>query len=76
MHVNLGTIALYFRAYSQYRTSQASAKVYFGAASAPTPVSAGSATIPATYLQPSTGSGTAQNTGTQGGVGFGAGSRT
>ena len=73
-HVTMAGITLYFRAYSQYRPSQPSTTVYFGSAGSPTPVNAGGATV-ATVLQSSTGSGTATNTGTQGGVGFGVGSR-
>ena len=62
VHVNLGTIALYFRAYSQYRTSPTSAAVYFGPSSSPLAVTAGGSSVPQTYLQPSTGSGSASNT--------------
>lgn len=60
----------HFRAYSMLPGStKPSAMVYFGPASAPTPVSVGGTT----QLTPlgSTGSGTASTTGQQGGQGFG-----
>lgn len=65
-----GNQTLYFRAFSQYPTSPPSSFVYFGPANNPTAVvGGGSAAGPA--IQPSTGSGTAPNTGTTGGAGFG-----
>jgi hypothetical protein len=66
---NWGNQTLYFRAYSQYVTSSPSATVYFGPSNNPTAVVGGGAAGPAP--QPSTGSGTASNTGQQGGSGFG-----
>jgi hypothetical protein len=65
-----GNQTLYFRAYSQYSTSQPSQPVYFGSSSAPTAVVGGGSAGPTP--QPSTGSGTAPNTGLQGGAGFGS----
>lgn len=59
----------HFRAYAQYPGSLASAKTVFGGASGATPVSVGGST--SMTLLPSTGSGTASPTGTQGGQGFG-----
>jgi hypothetical protein len=58
----------YFRAYAQYPGGQPSKPVYFGG-NARTPVSPGG-TANMTLLS-STGSGTAQNSGEQGGYGFG-----
>ena len=58
----------YFRAYSQYPGSQPSAPIHFGGET-PTPVSPGG-TAQMTLLR-STGSGTAQSSGEQGGAGFG-----
>jgi len=65
-----GNQTLYFRAYSQYPTSAPSEVVYFGASNAPTAVVGGGSAGPTP--QASTGSGTAPNTGTSGGEGFGA----
>lgn len=64
----------YFRAYSQYPGSKPSPHVAYGGVS-PQPVIMnpnGTTTTPTSLtLQPSTGSGTAQNNGQQGGYGFG-----
>ena len=64
-----GNQTLYFRAYSQYVSSAPSPTVYFGPSNNPTAVVGGGSAGPA--VQPSTGSGTAHNNGTQGGAGFG-----
>jgi hypothetical protein len=58
----------YFRAYSQYPGGDPGAPQHFGGTT-PTPVSPGG--TQKLTLIPSTGSGTAQNTGQQGGSGFG-----
>jgi len=58
----------YFRAYSQYPGGDPGAPVKFGGTS-PTPVNPGG--TQAMTLIPSTGSGTAQNSGQEGGKGFG-----
>ncbi len=65
---NGGAQVFHFRAYSQYRNGDPGPKVNFGGHT-PTPVNPGG-TGQATLL-PSTGSGTAQNTGQQGGSGLG-----
>lgn len=65
----LGNQTLHFRAYSSYATSGASAHVYHGSPTAPTPVTGGGAAGPAP--QSSSGGGTASTNGTQGGHGFG-----
>lgn len=68
---NLGNQTLFWRAYSQYPTSDPSPVVYFGSAIAPTAVVGGGAAAgPAP--QPSTGSGTAPNNGLSGGQGYGS----
>ena len=64
-----GNQTLYFRAYSQYTTSQPGATVYFGSQNNPTAVVGGGSAGPTP--QASTGSGTASNNGQQGGAGFG-----
>jgi hypothetical protein len=66
----LGNLTLYFRAYSQYIGSAPSNPIYFGSASAPTPVVGGGA-ITGPTPQPSTGSGTASSQGNESGQGFG-----
>jgi len=63
----LGSGTLFWRGYSQYRGSLPSAPVNFGA---PTGVVGGGA-IAGPAIQASTGSGTASNTGEQGGQGLG-----
>lgn len=68
---NLGNQTLFWRAYSQYPTSDPSPAVYFGTAAVPTAVVGGGATTGPT-VQPSTGSGTAPNTGLSGGQGYGS----
>lgn len=66
----LGAQTLYWRAYSQYPTSEASAAVFYGPQANPTAVlGGGTATGP--NIQSSKGSGTASGDGTQGGQGFG-----
>lgn len=65
-----GSQTFYFRAYSQYQTSNPSPTVYFGTQAKPTPV-VGGGTMPGPSPQPSTGSGTATGNGQQGGSGFG-----
>jgi hypothetical protein len=64
-----GNQTLYFRAYSQYSTSPPSPTVYFGSEAVPTAVVGGGSAGPTP--QASTGSGTAPNTGLQGGAGYG-----
>lgn len=67
---SLGNQKLYWRAYSGYSTSGSSAPVYFGSSVDPTLVTGGgSASGPP--IQPSSGSGTSSNDGTQGGNGYG-----
>lgn len=58
----------FFRAYSQYPGSDPGEKIHFGGET-PTPVSPGGTSQ--LTLFPSTGSGTAQNSGEEGGSGFG-----
>jgi len=70
VRLNLGNQNFYWRAYSQYPTSNPSDPVYFGSKSSPTSVSGGGSTIGPVPLA-SSGSGTASNDGTQGGSGFG-----
>jgi hypothetical protein len=59
----------YVRSYAQYPSSQPSAPTVAGGASSPTPFSMSGATL--MNLAPSSGSGTASNTGQQGGSGLG-----
>jgi hypothetical protein len=67
LYVQLGNQTLYWRGFSQYIGSQASAPVAFG--TPPTAVVGGGASGPAP--QPSTGSGSLSNGLTRGGNGFG-----
>lgn len=66
----LGKGTLYWRAYSQYPSSDPSTPVYFGNINIPTPV-AGGGTLAGPSYQASTGSGTATGNGSQGGSGYG-----
>ncbi len=66
-----GSQTLYFRAYSQYPTSNPSPTVYFGTQAKPVAV-VGGGTAPGPTPQPSTGSGTASGNGQGGGSGFGS----
>lgn len=66
----LGSLSLYWRAYSQYSPSNPSNPVYFGTSTDPTPV-AGGGVLTGPSLGSSTGSGTADTNGKQGGSGFG-----
>lgn len=59
----------YWRAYSQHPGSMPGEPVYHGGSDNPTPIAPGGSTQ--MTLLPSTGSGTAQNSGQQGGAGFG-----
>lgn len=66
----LGSGTFYWRAYSQYATSEPSNPVYFGSTNDPTPV-AGGGVLAGPSLGSSTGSGTAPTDGKTGGSGFG-----
>lgn len=66
----LGSQTLYWRAYSQYPTSEPSAPLYFGSQATPTGVAGGGA-VAGPNPQPSTGSGTAPTNGLSGGQGYG-----
>ena len=65
----VGNTPLFYRAYSQYRTSNPSSPVYHGGAT-PAAVNAGG-TVNVSFPNSSAGSGTADSNGTQGGSGFG-----
>lgn len=66
----LGNQKLYWRAYSQYPTSDPSQVVYYGGAASPLPVTGGGSESGPPVPQ-SKGSGTAPSTGLQGGAGWG-----
>jgi hypothetical protein len=67
---SLGNQTYYFRAFSQYLTSEPSPAVYYGSAATPTPVVGGGATT-GPVPQASAGSGTGRTNGQDGGIGFG-----
>ena len=66
----VGAQNLYWRAYSQYPSGQASKPVYHGSAVDPLVVNHGGAS-PGPPIPASTGSGTASTDGRQGGAGYG-----